>query len=382
MKYVFRNIRSLFQTQPMIAFLMLICVWASTVILHFSYGLYQNYNVILAKENSATSYLPLQVADGAIITKSELLECIFQLSDNVNDNVKNYYLMFDADVEGEEQYQAVSEVTCRFTVSNGSVRNCEGFREALTAGGNLRGRFFTDEEQAFGTPVAIIAPSDSGGTDVTSLKINGKQYEVIGYSFSSEVDVPIQSLNDDAKVSSFIMIVFSEYEGDMMTRSQYNEIQETFTKHFGASIIIPDLDIPEQENQYLYRTILLISVVIALLAAINFSQLFQYILDQRQQRIAIFRLCGCTAKRTIRLLLLECLMFTVPAYWLAAFLYSRLFMPNLTPLFPYMADSFTPILYIALFGIYLVSILTVLVIMLHRRIARVSIVSLERKHSK
>ena len=66
--------------------------------------------------------------------------------------------------------------------------------------------------------------------------------------------VPFNSLNEDTPINT-ILFHFKK----PVTRSQYNEIKEIFSNNFGEIASIPDLDIPESENYYLYNTIILIS---------------------------------------------------------------------------------------------------------------------------
>ena len=52
MKYIFLNIKNMFQHEKFITFIIILCVFLSSFVLNFSYGLYQNYNIKKYEENS------------------------------------------------------------------------------------------------------------------------------------------------------------------------------------------------------------------------------------------------------------------------------------------------------------------------------------------
>ena len=95
--------------------------------------------------------------------------------------------------------------------------------------------------------------------------------------------IPFLSLDDNTQMKDSVLIWFE----NIMTRSQYNELKDAFESRFGSAITVPELDIPETGQRYLYRTILMICAAIALLAAANFSVLYQYLLEQRKKQIVI-----------------------------------------------------------------------------------------------
>ena len=52
MKYILKNLKALIKNEGMIFMLMIVCIISSSLIINFSYGLYQNYNVIKNESKS------------------------------------------------------------------------------------------------------------------------------------------------------------------------------------------------------------------------------------------------------------------------------------------------------------------------------------------
>lgn len=103
---------------------------------------------------------------------------------------------------------------------------------------------------------------------------------------------------------------------------------------------------------YYYKTIILISVIIAVLAAINMAILYRYILKIRLSQLAMLRICCCSKGRAIVSYLHECLIINAPLFALTHLVYHKLIMPRLSGLFPNMAGAYSFKLYAAVFGIY------------------------------
>ena len=93
MKYTIKNIQLFIKKEKMIFFLILVCVITSSFIINFSYGLYQNYNVIKEEESSEFTEIPITINNREAVTKAKIKECVFSVSDKTN-NAINMYLVF------------------------------------------------------------------------------------------------------------------------------------------------------------------------------------------------------------------------------------------------------------------------------------------------
>ena len=126
------------------------------------------------------------------------------------------------------------------------------------------------------------------------------------------------------------------------------------------------MDIPESENYYLYNTIIIISILIAILAAVNFAVLYRYILSRRTKTLAVFRMCGCTKFTALRMFLSECMFITVPLFALTTIIYDKFMLPKLGQHFEYIESAYSFKLYLLIFGIYIAATFVVLTVMISR----------------
>lgn len=365
MKYIVKNIRSFFVTEKMIFFLIMLCVITSSFIVNFSYGLYQNYNVVIEKENSEQNEIVIDINDSSAITKEKIRNCVISVSSETNDKIGMYYIRPEIKPFTDGSEYGLMDI--RFTVKNSQILPCDIIYQNLKNYGNWKGGiYFSDEQEINGERVAIarevntISPENCYTTPITTrtegakrwIEVQGKEYEVIGYhSLGYAPYVPFESLDDDTTFSLFIDIWFEA----PITRPQYNELKNKFEGMFGSAITFPVMDIPESENYYLYNTIIVISILIALLAAINFAVLYKYILSKRTKKLAVFRICGCTKAKAFTMFISECMLLMIPLFVATTIIYDRFILPKLGDHFEYIESAYSIKLYLLIFMIYIVA---------------------------
>lgn len=337
--------------------------------------MYQNYHIIKEEESSDLVELSINVEDSSAVTKDALKECIFSISDETNDSIDLYFVSPIVEPFYTMQEEGWGILSCRFTVDSGKICACSLFEENLIKNGNLiSGEYFSDEQEANGDLVAIIRDviNEEDDTDCTKtittrvegdqrwIEIQGKEYKVIGYHTQLLTPYfPFESLDED---TTFQMIAI--HFNKPITSSVYNEIKEHFESTFGSAITVPDLEIPEPENYYLYNTIILISILIAILAAINFAVLYKYILSKRTKTLAVFRICGCTKAKVLRMFLSECMKIAIPLFAATTLIYDKLVLPKLGQHFEHIESAYSIKLYLLIFRIYIAATLIVLMIMI------------------
>ena len=407
MKYSFKNFIRIFQNDKLIATLAILCVVASVIIMHFGYGLYQNYNALLLGEKSGMTKLEIKIReDSQAVTKKELLDCIKALSFNTQNNIHDICAYPAVTIEMKEADKIEDyylPVICYFSVSNGKIIASKYLEKIHANQGTKFGSFFSDEDFSGNKKSALFDryvferkvtydkvdreylrkqiqfnnPDAPMGYDI---KIQGELYQVIGsMDKMGGAVLPITQLNDDTIMQNNVFIGFgNDAEKSFITREQYNDIRDSFLKHFGNEVEVPDIPLPDIELQRLYRTVILIAGLIALIAGFNFTQLYLYILEKRRKRIAIMQICGCSKRQAAEIFLTECMMFMLPSYLVSYLVFRYGILPQCSQMFPFMIDSFSPNIYLALFGIFMIISLIELNVMIMSFLAGNDIIRKER----
>lgn len=367
MKYIIKNIKTFIKTEKMIFLLILLCVVTSSFIINFSYGLYQNYNV-KKEEAESTLYdldIPIVNSENAFVSKSELKNTLLSFSDGLNKNIDMYYVIPVLD----EYASYINRVTIRFCINQGKIVPCEVSKKNMLKYSTLvSGRYFSEQEEKDGERVALVH-DDIGSVDSFTEKImidsdtvlfQGHEFKIIGMQRLHPLIVPFNSLDGNTLID-----ILAFHFQKPLTRSQYNEIKEKLETSFGDAVQVPELDIPKSQNYYLYNTIILISVLIAVLAAINFAFLYRYLLSKRAKTLAVYRICGCTKAKALGMFLGECMLIAVPAFALTTLAYDKLALPKLALHFEYMESAYSPKLYLLISAIYIIVTFAVLMLMIN-----------------
>lgn len=388
MKYIIRNIRLFMTNQRGIYFLSIAAVMSSVFLLHFSYSLYQSFmkekdaqsveadNLSVDLLDPYTKQGDPEDSDYRIIprkgTKYVTIKDLKRLLKNLSEE-------FQKEVQNIGTEVAVDDVTylCNFGVENGEIVMSKLYRDNITGHSLEEGRFFTEEEYKKGLRVAldeaVLSPSRKSpyldsirSKDGKYLIIEGKKYRIIGKhsSFPDQPIVPITSLPDDYPLYEWIEF---DFEGSVNSL-QYAELKDAVEETMGDHASLPDMDLPDMDKIYLYNTMIIIAVLIAVVSALNFVILYQYFLEKRQEEIRAMRICGMKRRRAVVMFLAECVCLTLPVYVLSVFLYDRFALRMMSSFYSYVDDHYSLKLYLELFAIYYISSLVILLVSIWRRL--------------
>lgn len=368
LKYTLKNIKFFFIDNWIIFILLIISVITSSIVIFFAYGVYQNYNTILnyKEDDSYDDYIwvDYENTNSEYVTKEDLMNCLSEI-DRISNGLQEQIVQYNVEgVLDDNSYEF------KFIYSNGKFKVAEEFKENLKEYGNLtEGTYWSDYEEENGICVALISDPDVFG-DISALssirygsqlKIGGKIYDIIGKQAWNEKGAmfPFSTISDDQLLTS----TFISFNSAVSVKT-YNQIRNIFNNYMGDKAIFEEIKMLDKETYYTYKTVILISVFIALIAAINFMILYRYIMSTRKRTTAIFRILGLTPAKLNFMNMSECIILIVPFFILGMVLYQTVFLPRLHTYFVYMQDAYTPFVYFLLFVIFISVSLIVIGIML------------------
>ena len=367
-KYTLKNIKSFFINNFIIFILLVISTITSAIVIFFSYGVYQNYNTILSykEDDLSDDYIGINYVNtgSEYVTKRDLLNCLSEI-DDISNELREQIIQYD--VEGiidNNSYEF------KFLYCVGKFKVAEEFKENLKKYDNLtEGTYWSDYEEANGICVALISdPAVFGEISaldsikyVNQLKIGGKIYDIIGKQAWNEKGAmfPFSTVADEQLLTSTLISFNSA-----VSVKTYNQIRDVFNNYMGDKAVFEEIRTIDKDTYYTYKTVILISVFIALIAAINFMILYRYIMSTRKRTTAIFRILGLTPAKLNFMNMSECIILIVPFFILGMVLYQTVFLPRLHTYFVYMQDAYTPFVYFLLFVIFISVSLIVIGIML------------------
>ena len=380
-KLVYHDLKS----YRMISILIVLNIIISAFVICFSYGIYQNYNVVINEGESSQRQLYIyptsnkSLAESSITTKM-VIDTVKSLSDETLKNVEG----FSCDAIIPTSAMEMSIFVFSFAYDDGKFHGLEGIftDEQYNSYENIVAinPMLRDENADVGISVVGIGSWDANCIgNAVSMEINDEKFvivdEISKYDFMS---CPITAFYDNTPIR-----VQKDGWGFEITfktdisRTQYDDIVNAVALNMGDNAEVPEMDISPTTELFYYRTVLMISVLISILAAINFAVLYRFVLQKRIKTLTIFRRCGCTKKRIIFIYLCECMIIGLPLFALSMLLFDKIALPVLSEIFEYISLAYSPLLYSAIFGIYAVSSFAVLLIMIGTYISRHSITELK-----
>ena len=379
MKYVLYNIRNLAKREKFIFAVMLVCIFVSAWIMTFSYGLYQNYYMLRVEGEDNSKSADPQIADGEVLTYGDIKTYLDALADELLNGADLIVCMSRYYYENSETPgDMIGEIVfSRFTIRNGNYQTASVISEDWRKSGMIAtGSFLSDNDEMFGMSSVMVMDIELTNhfsrdknrnllIDDNTALIYGKKFNIVGTHTSSGLIVPFLSVPEEIEATGF-SIRFEK----IMTRKIYRELIETADRVIPGKLVFPELSLPDRESVYIYNNIMMISVLIAALTIINFAFLYNFIFSKRRRQLSIMRICGCTAARSLRICLGECCMICVPVFLIGMLTYIPFMHYILADFFEFMEDSYSPQIYAAIFGIYIIMLIAIMGISLSKQIGK------------
>ena len=219
---------------------MVLCILSSSIVLNFCYGLYQNYHVQKNEVTYELTEITPEISEKCVLTKGQIQAYLEAIRPECLKNTLVIHVSAELDKYNPDDYGTFH---MRFNYYDHVCQISEVTKEAYEKNGILlSGRYFTNEEEASGAYVALVANDGSGWNTPTlsiqksknTIELFGNTYKVIGeYNGGSGCPVvPFLTVPDSLEVNGFSISFQSN-----ITRSIYEELVNT------ADAVLPGLSL-------------------------------------------------------------------------------------------------------------------------------------------
>lgn len=369
MKYILKNLKSFAKDYTGIFIIVLLCQLVSVLLMFFSFGVYQNF---LNETNDAVN--------GSSLDESEYVgyKC-FQVKNELPPDTEVYPAQLSkfyeevVDVLGGKVEVILTEcehnISLNMEYSNGKLVFPYEFESNTRKYFNWDyGRSFTDEEFINGEKVCM-APSGcckeyfdpniharydenteedvpydypyeaykSG--DTWYVNIEGTEYECIAFFDAfDQYYIPQRNMPDSINLIRLPSVEL-KYQ---LTVEENSKMQKLYNRYFPGMIEeFYELTLIDNEKIYYNNTNMWISVLIAIVSAINLALIMNYILTRRRKSLAIFRINGCSANKARRIYVAEILLILNIVFAVCLLLWIIFLLPLLGKIFEYIEGAFS-----------------------------------------
>lgn len=211
------------------------------------------------------------------------------------------------------------------------------------------GRFFNENDFNLGKKQIIIGDNLVEGSKKVGdiFALDDQHYEIIGiYFFGSYHEIPYKSIENTESITA-VSLVLEEAPDQKQVVDWLEYLHSKFPNAIISEPELPDL---EDSARNLYEQISYIAI--GLIAVLNFSYLYRYILLRRKDQYATLRICGCSNIKGTAIYLIEVLVLST-----AQFIFSGIVFHSLaSPLFTVINENLKYVLgigdYLTLYVIY------------------------------
>lgn len=195
------------------------------------------------------------------------------------------------------------------------------------------GRMFNGEELQSGACVAVACDDVFEGADV--FVVDGEAYKRIGTIkgevYSNTMYVPYKAVPDDCEI-----VYFSINLTKPLLETEYNAMASLIRKYIGNKVDIPQFDgIKNTSFVRVYNDLIVVTVVLVFVCAVNYCIIYRYILEKRRKTFAISRICGCTRAKATAIYMIELLSISLITLGVGVIIYLKFFMPKAVKYFEY-----------------------------------------------
>lgn len=372
--YIFKNIKVTIRKSPWVFGLYLLCNIVAVLVILFSHGVYQNYEVKITQEEKIVdqSYASITfgnvtgtyqdddgpvsyIADG-YSTKGDFAKVLELLDTDTKKGFTGFFV--DYFIEDTEQFSEVVSNTEYVSIENRleydpQLDKYGLYYTFLENVGTVAGRYFTQEEATTDSGYMVIMYED--GLDNSEkigekITVLGREYEIIGVMEVgyTQIYIPFPSIPDDTLIKETHFL-----SDKTISTDTYRKIKEAFTEVYGDYVNFPEMETIDEDTQTFYASIMMISIVLSALAGITLSILFRYIVYTRRKTLAVMRLNGCTRFKARIMYLAESLGLSSILYVLSAYGYDKFILPQLTRFFPSITEVYSRFTYLYIYAVFI-----------------------------
>lgn len=238
---------------------------------------------------------------------------------------------------------------------------------ARNVGDAVSGEIISDENELHGDNVMVLSDG-SWDSDIIgkTVRFLGKDYKVIGLVGSGDtLYVPFSSIPDDVIIKEVNIM-----PNKPISTYAYRHMKQAFEDVYGDYVNFPEMYTVDTEEKTFYVSIMMISVVLSVLAAIILAILYRYIIFTRRKTMSVMRLNGCTRGKIRLMYLLEIIGSATLIFALCGIIYQKLILPKLTSLIDRIDEVYSLNTYLYIYGVFIGVLFVVINIMISTQLDR------------
>ena len=286
---VVKNMKNSFRNFQKIYLLLIVSQLISIVSIFLVYGIYGSFSAKM-KELDVNSYIIGTYFEESNI--GELKSCMPEILDKIGNKIDYVF------IAGGSKQGMISMYT-EYHGGKYTLAEIQKEKNLLKEGRTLR---YVDAENTEKVAYSQFTEEHSVGD---TIDIEGTQFEIVGVDERSvnDIIIPFNSCPDTVRLS----MVFFNFKR-LPSEKDYYVMKDTFENTFQERVVIDEFALKDQEEIISYRTIIIISIAIGIISALNTCLLYGYIVTQRRKQMVVYGIIGATKEKRLMINELEIML--------------------------------------------------------------------------
>lgn len=310
-KLALKNMKNSFFEDRKVYLLMLTSQLVAVVSIFFLYGIFSSYSAKMQELDYESYSIHASFSMSKFGTFKECLPQILTPMENRLDYVV---------VLGSWNEIMISIYT---SYDNGEFHSADTIEKNIQMEHAVaEGRYLSEEDEALEKTVLYSLrkseSSDGDGGEIFEesmdkvgdrISIGGIEYEVIGVDsriISGGVTLPFTSCSDDVNIN-YVSLLFRE----LPTQQDYLVFKNGLEDAFGEDVSVDEFALKDEEELISIRSIIVISVTVGVVSALNLCLLYGYIIGRRRKQMAIYGILGASDSICLAIQEMEILLVSI-----------------------------------------------------------------------
>lgn len=290
-KIVVKNIQNAFKSCRKIYLLLIISQLVSVISIFFMYGIYGSYTAKMQELDINSYTIGACFEEGNIGT---LKKCLPEILNKISSKLDYVF------ISGFSEEMMIS----MYTEYHGGKYT---LAELVTRDNIVKaGRLLTYEDAVYGRNV-IYSHLTNEYSVGDIISIGETQFEVVGVDKRNvrDIVIPFNSCPDNVEL---VMCYFNFKK--LPTQKDYYAIKNAFENSF-RQFNIDEFELKDKEEIISYRTIIIISISIGIVSALNTCLLYGYIINRRRKQMVVYGIIGASKRRRLIINVLEVMFINI-----------------------------------------------------------------------
>lgn len=272
--------------------LLIVSQLVAVISIFFAYGIFGSYSAKMQEIDIDSYNFGATVEVGKV---GQLRESLPEMLEGMQDRLDYVFI---------GGFQDDMRVSMYFEYDNGEYKSADTTNKNAPVD---EGRNISDKDLRDGSNVVCISGDIEGMIGYT-VDIGDTGFQVIGRRNigANYLEIPFTAESDDLELF-VISLIFEQ----LPKQSDYIMFRDTIEGLFGDEVIVDEFKLKDADEIISMKSIIVISVAIGIVSALNTCLIYGYIISRRKKQMAVYGIIG--AAKGIRLLINEVEIMLVSA---------------------------------------------------------------------